>query len=135
MKREAEAYAKKFLRTAGGGIDVAALGGLFSLKEGQAGTLERGSSKTAIGTSYSKVKQDLKANLPNAISTKIISELTDEQMALFTDDFLDERVNRQQSFDPNAYYEEWKKTNGIKQAKEESGVSSKAQAYLDSLED
>jgi len=135
MKREAEAYAKKFLKTAGGGIDVAALGGLFSLREGQSGTLQRGSKKTALGTSYSKVKQELKANLPAAISTKIISELTDEQMALFTDDFLDERVNRQQSFNPNAYYEEWKKTNGIKQEKEKSGVSSKAQAYLDSLED
>lgn len=134
MKREAEAYAKKFLKTASGGLDVAALGGLFSLKEGQAGTLQRGSSKTALGTSYSKVKQDLKANLPAAISTKIISELTDEQMALFTDDYLDQRVNQQQSFNPSTFYEEWKKTNGIKQEKEESGVSSKAQAYLDSLD-
>ena len=126
LKKEAEAFAKQFLKTASDGLDVNALGravgggsGLFTLGETEGGTLGRNSKKTALGTSYSKVKQDLKANLPNAISTKIISELTDEQMALFTDDYLDERVNKQQSFNPNTFYEEWKKANGIKQDSDE----------------
>ena len=88
---------------AGGGID------LFSLSKSVDGKLSRASKKNPLESSYPKVKRDVKNNLPPALSSKIITELTDEQLQLFTEDYLQERDTRQQSFVPVAFYEQWKK--------------------------
>lgn len=118
LQTEAEKYAKEFAKIAGGGID------LFSLAQTTSGTLGRSSlnqkkNQTAVQSSYQTVKTDIRKNLPNAIATKIITELTDEQMALFLDDYLQARVDRQQSFDPVNFFEDWKRTNSIKQDKKD----------------
>ena len=124
LKREAEKNAKAFAKLAGGGID------LFSLSKSVDGKLSRASKKNPLESSYPKVKRDVKNNLPPALSSKIITELTDEQLQLFTEDYLQERDTRQQSFDPVAFYEQWKKNLNIKQKKDD-GVSSKIDDLFD----
>jgi hypothetical protein len=120
LQKEAEKYAKSFAKTAGGGLD------LFSLSESVGGTLSRASNKNAITSSITTVKNDIRKNLAPDVSNRIINDLTDEQLRLFLDDFLNERVNRQQSFDASAYFEDWKQNLGIKQPKEkaEAGLPS-----------
>lgn len=113
LQTEAEKYAKEFGKIAGGGID------LFSLAETVGGTLGRASSKNAITSSMTNVKNDIKKNLPATVANRVINDLTDEQTRVFLEDYLNERVTRQQSFDPLKYFEEWKKGLGIKQSEDE----------------
>jgi hypothetical protein len=127
LQKEAEKYAKEFAKIAGGGID------LFSLAGSLGGTLGRASSKNAITSSMTNVKNDIRKNLPANVANKVLTDLNDEQTRLFLEDFLNERVTRQQSFDPTQYFEEWKKELGIKQPKESgasSGLSPAAKALL-----
>lgn len=119
LKAEAEKYAKAFAKTASGGID------LFSLAKTTNGTLGRASKKTPLSSSYSTVKADIKKNLPPEISTRIINELTDEQMSLFLEDYLAQRTSRQQSFNPTGFFEQWKKTNEIVKKKTSSSLEDK----------
>ena len=107
LQAEAEKYAKSFAKVAGGGID------LFSLAATVDGTLNRASTKTAITSTAAQVKTDIKKNLPAAVANKVINELNDEQLRLFLEDYLNERVSRQASFSPTQYLEEWKQANSI----------------------
>lgn len=117
LQKEAEKYAKSFASIAGGGID------LFSLAGTMGGTLNRASEKTAINSTMTTVKQDIRNNLPANVANKVLTDLNDEQTRLFLEDYLNERVTRQQSFNPLDYFEEWKKELGIKQPKESSSSS------------
>jgi hypothetical protein len=108
LQKEAEKYAKQFGKIAGGGID------LFSLSETVNGTLGRASKKNAITSTMATVKNDIKRNLPPAVANQVINELNDEQLRLFLEDYLEERVNRQQSFNPVEFFQEWSATNGVR---------------------
>jgi len=108
LQKEAEKYAKQFGKIAGGGVD------LFSLSKTVNGTLGRASTKTAITSTAAQVKTDIKKNLPPKIANRIINELNDEQMRLFLEDYLNERVTRQQSFDALKFLQEWSANNGIR---------------------
>jgi hypothetical protein len=109
LQKEAEKYAKSFGRIAGGGID------LFSLSNTLEGTLGRASSKTAITSTAAQVKTDIKNNMPATVANRIINELNDEQLRLFLEDFLNERVQRQQSFEVIPFFERWKQETGVRQ--------------------
>jgi len=109
LQKEAEKYAKSFGRIAGGGVD------LFSLSKTLEGTLGRASSKTAITSTAAQVKTDIKNNMPATVANRIINELNDEQLRLFLEDFLNERVRRQQSFEVIPFFERWKQETGVRQ--------------------
>ena len=74
----------------------------------------RAGEDTSFDVSYKEIKRDIKENLPTNVATKIISELTDENLMLFLEDYLNERVTRNQSFDPMAFYSNWKQMAGVK---------------------
>lgn len=109
LQKEAEKYAKSFGQIAGGGID------LFSLAGTIEGGLGRAGSQTAITSKIATVKTDIKKNLPADAANRAINELNDEQLRLFLEDYLNERVNRRQSIPAIPFLEEWMQTNGVKQ--------------------
>ena len=114
-KAAAEKYAKEYLKAASGGID------LFSLAKNVGGTLDKSSKKTALTASLTNVKADIKKNLPASVANKAISELNDEQLPLFLEDYLNERVSKQRSINPETFLTEWKKATGIKDKDEDDG--------------
>lgn len=121
LEKEAAKYAKEFGRIAGGGID------LFSLSETVNGTLGRASSKTAINSSITNVKQDIRKNLPANVANTVINDLNDEQLRLFLEDYLNARVSSQQSINPLPFFEDWKKQYGVKQGKSTSSTTDEAE--------
>jgi hypothetical protein len=110
LEKEAAKYAKEFGRIAGG-MD------LFSLAETVNGSLGRASKKTAITSSITNVKRDIRTNLPANVANTAINDLNDEQLRIFLDDYLNARVSSQQSIDPLPFLEDWKKQYNIKQPK------------------
>lgn len=114
-KAAAEKYAKEYLKAASGGMD------LFSLAKNVGGTLDKSSKKNALTASLTNVKGDIKKNLPASVANKAISELNDEQLRLFLEDYLNERVSKQRSINPETFLTEWKKATGIKDKDEDDG--------------
>ncbi len=111
LKKEAEKYAKKFAETASNGLDR----GLFSLQKADDGSLERGTDKTPLDESYAEIKREIRNNMPSSVSSQIITELTDEQMVMFLEDYLNERLTQQQTIDPEQFFNQWKIQVGLEE--------------------
>lgn len=82
-----------------------------------------------ISAKASDLKEQVRKTFAPEVANKIITELTDEQLRLFMQDFIDFQNQTQQSMaDPLSFYEEWKNALGINK-KESGGGSSIANPF------
>lgn len=104
-------------------------------------TIVRGSTKSGSGTGSSgsgttigdgidfysakmaDIKKLTKDTFAPTFANKLMSELTDEQLRLFMNDYVFESNDQQMSIEPAQYYESWKAAAGIKQSTSSSSGS------------
>ena len=66
-----------------------------------------------IKSKMADVKTQVKEMFATGFANKIISELTDEELRLFMQDYIDVTNELQASIDPESFYTEWKASLGI----------------------
>lgn len=73
-----------------------------------------------IGAKTKDLKEEVKKMFASDFASQLIIDLTDEQLRLFIQDFIDAQNKLQQSIDPVTFYEEWKVKVGLEKESSES---------------
>lgn len=99
-------------------------GGSTGEKTTSGTTSSPGSNIDFLSAKTADVKSQAKQVFAQDFANRLITELTDEQLRLFMNDFIEAQNSAGQSLDPTQYYNEWRNAIGLETEEEtEEGIS------------